>query len=137
MESPSTPPKHVTAAAMYHLGGAMRQLRSFSADGPTVYALTVFGIGRDAFGAASLAGPALDGNGTAAGWPAEAREAAAAIFRRPAARRAGTVTVIVIVQIGRVSHCTYVNIPGEVPRRQRRASSQASCRDALAAAACV
>ena len=114
---------------MFHLAGALPQLKSYSDAGPTIYALTVIGAKHDTvLGAASIAGPALDAVGLEDGWPSEARKAAAAIFDRAdgnGARRGGTVAVIVTVQIGRVSHCSIINIPGDTPRRYRQRNSPA------------
>lgn len=119
----SNPPPLVTKAGMFHLVGALPQLKSYSDTGPTIYALTVIGAKHDkVLGAASIAGPALDLAGLEADWPAEAKMAATAIFGRSldTARRGGAIIVIVTVQIGRVSHCSIVNVPGDTPRRCRR-----------------
>jgi hypothetical protein len=116
-----TIPHTVTRAGLYHLTGALPQLRSHNFDGPTVFALTVHGVkGVDNLGAASIAGPALDASGLASGWPAEAIGAARGIFERNA-QRGGTVTVVVIVQMGKQTHCSLVNIPPDLSRRERSA----------------
>ncbi len=109
------PPDDVLAAAARHLGDALGQLRPAAGQGPAVYALSVFGVERGAPGASTLAGPALDPTGLSASWPVEARRAAAVAFADPARRAPGHVAVIVIVQAGRVSHCFWVEIPGDAP----------------------
>ena len=119
------PPVIVSRAAMYHLSGAMCQLRSYDSKGPTVYALTVFGIkgerdlnakeiqipDTNVLGAASLAGPALNFNGLTTDWPPVARDAARSIFDSSDNRMAGAIIVITIVQIGHITHAALINVP--------------------------
>jgi len=106
-------PAHALSAAMWHLLGAAPSLRSYSSTGPTVYTLAVFGVKHNTVGAATLAGPALDAGGLAAGWSAEARGAAVRIFEgRQGRRRGGAVLVIIAAQVGRALHCTVASIPG-------------------------
>jgi hypothetical protein len=107
--APARMPARLPATAMYHLAGAM-PLASRSAAGPTLYALTIIGAKDGCHGGATLAGPAVTEAGLTQGWPSIAREAARALFARPF-RRAGGVTVIVIMQVGRASHCVLVNLP--------------------------
>lgn len=101
---------------MLHLVGAM-PLKAWSADGPTLYALTIVGAG-DSPKAATLAGPAVDVEGLA-GWPSAARRAAIEVFAGAPPRRAHAVTVIAVLQVGNTSNCALFNLPGKSSRRSR------------------
>jgi hypothetical protein len=130
-----TPPTGFINTTMYHLAGALPQLKAWNDDGLTLYALTIVGANKGAMGGASIAGPAVDADGLANGWPAIARQAASEIFDRAPLRRAGAVTVIVILQAQNVSHCTLVNIPAVAPRAAPSASAPLPGRSASAALA--
>ena len=98
-------------AGAIHLIGALPQLQSFNELGCTVYALTVFGITLNSFGASSLAGPAISMEGVTSDWPREAQFAAIKLFKKPSRRKAGTVVVVMINQIGAETHCALLHIP--------------------------
>lgn len=104
-----------------HLVGALPQLQSYNDMGPTVYALTVFGAHRGAIGGGALAGPAVSAIGVTDDWPEAAQHAAKALFAKSSSgRKAGAVVVILIVQVGRESHCVLINVPTAARERARR-----------------
>jgi hypothetical protein len=108
-------PAGLLRTTLYHVGGAMPQLKSWNRNGPTLYALTVVGAKRGSWGGASLVGPALNKRGLTDIWPLAARGVGEELFAKPPARRAGQVSVVVIVQSGNVSHCSMIVIPA-MPR---------------------
>jgi hypothetical protein len=108
-------PANLLATTMYHMGGAMPQLKSWNREGPTLYALTIVGARGASRGGASIVGPALDSRGLTDAWPLVAREAGRELFSKPLARRAGQITVVVIVQVGSTSHCSSFIIPAAEP----------------------
>jgi hypothetical protein len=110
MQKRANLPRNLAIIAAYHLAGAM-PLESFSADGPTLYALTIYGLEGENRGVASITGAAINPAGLDADWPSPARRAALAVFAAPPQRRAGAVVVVVTMQIGSDLHYVVYKLP--------------------------
>ena len=110
-----------------HAVAAADQLVSYSADGPTLYGLAVAGPHRAA-AQSVLVGPAVAPAGVTNDWPelmlptAVKILAAAAPERR---RRAGTVSVILTVEIGDGAHGVLIDLPPAT--QDAGAKTPASC----------
>lgn len=107
-QDPPMPPGMVSKA-LYHIAGAL-PLRSWNADGPTLYALTVL-VGASGESSATLAGPAISAAGITDAWPRDVRERARGLLAQPPGRRAGGVAVFVALQEGATTNCAVFNVP--------------------------
>lgn len=112
-------PSGLMQVVLYHVAGAMPQLKSWNKNGPTLYALTITGLQRGApGGSSSLVGPALNANGITQEWSPIAALVGRELFSKAPAvmqRKAGQVTVVVIVRVGNTAHCLTLVVPRDPP----------------------